>query len=43
MNKFCKKICVLGVFVLLCGTIIGFPKTEEHPPLMGSIDLSVLL
>ncbi|GAA0772625.1 hypothetical protein [Clostridium subterminale] len=43
MSKFCKKICVLGVFVLLCATIIGIPKNGEHPPLLGSISSSVLL
>ncbi|WP_346930676.1 hypothetical protein [Clostridium sp.] len=43
MSKFCKKICVLGVFVLLCATIIGVPKNGEHPPLLGSISSSVLL
>ncbi len=35
MNKFCKRICVLGVFILLAGTIVGIPKNGEHPPLLG--------
>jgi hypothetical protein len=43
MNKFCKRICVLGVFILLAGTIIGIPRSDEHPPLMGCISSRVLL
>ncbi|WP_346890008.1 hypothetical protein [Clostridium sp. UBA1056] len=43
MKKFCKRICVLGVFILLTGTIIDIPKSNEHPPLMGCISSRVLL
>lgn len=43
MSKFCKKVCVLGVFALLCATIIGIPKNGEHPPFLGSISSSELL
>ncbi|WP_346894874.1 hypothetical protein [Clostridium sp. UBA7503] len=43
MSKFCKKMCVMGVFVLLCAIVIGIPKNGEHPPFLGSISSSKLL
>ncbi len=43
MSKFCKKMCVIGVFVLLCATVIGIPKNGEHPPFLGSVGSSELL
>ncbi|WP_346921090.1 hypothetical protein [Clostridium sp. UBA7339] len=43
MSKFCKNMCLIGIFVLLCATVIGIPKNGEHPPLLGSISSSELL
>ncbi len=43
MSKFCKKMCVIGVFALLCATVIGIPKNGEHPPFLGSVSSSELL
>ena len=43
MSKFCKKVCVLGVFALLCATVIGIPKCGEAPPFLVSISAGELL
>ncbi|GEM_PF-394089 len=31
MSKLCKKICAVGILLLVCGTIIGIPKNGEGP------------
>ncbi len=35
MNKFCKKVSLVGILILLCTAVIGVPKNGEHPPFLS--------